>query len=484
MADSDLRLIIVWTDSIATDGEEGAQSATALFDDPRVRQFHDHGRLVGQRLARHIDMPSLREVAESRGATTEVLEERFQPSYVEGPAAVFDTVFFFPPGVEWTDEVPTPAGWVTQLDPTTFELNGERFRWGEEMGDEMARIARGLLRAGGAPPLVEARRMWSGARHCAFGDLVRFDGRFFATCREAENHVGTNGRLRILSSPDGETWTSEALLEEAGIDLRDPKLSVMPDGRLMLTAGGSDYSDGLQEWHTRVAYSGDGATWTPTRRVRGIPSNNWFFRLTWHEGVGYCMPAISGADPATGLARTSDRRVALFRTTDGTNYERVGADLNLPRGAAEASLAFGADGELVAVLRDAEDSSHAFLVRAAAPYTEFRSIELGQGLGGPNLVRLPASAGGGWLVGGRQWPEARDPKLREERGPYGTVFLHLDLDGGLRPAFEVPSGGDTGYPGLLIHGDELWVNYYSGHESPRGGAALYLARVPLEQLAP
>ncbi|MEM7305714.1 MAG: sialidase family protein [Planctomycetota bacterium] len=478
MADSDLRLIVVWTDSIASDSAEGAKSATALFDDPRVRQFHDHQRLVGQRFANHIDMPSMREVAEARGASTDTLEQRFQKSYVAGPAAVFDTVFFFPPGVEWGDAPPTPSGWVTQLDPTTFELNGERFRWGEEMGNEMGRIARGLLSASGAPaaapPLVSARRIWSEAPHCAFGDLVRFGDRFFATFREASAHVhGTDGKVRILASDDGERWESLALLEDEGFDLRDPKLSIMPDGRLMMTCGGSDYSDGLLEWHTRVAYSADGTTWTAPRRVRGIPTNNWFFRLTWHDGVGYAMPNISGADPATGRAITSDRRIALFRTTDGMNYERAGDDLPLPSGACEASLAFDDEGVLTAVLRNAEgDSDHGFLVRAAAPYTDFAVHRIEHGLGGPNLLRLP---GGGLLVGTREWPHDRPA----EREGMATVFLRLHDDGTFERAFEVPSGGDTGYPGMQLHGDELVVNYYSSHE---GSAAMYVARVPLSEL--
>jgi hypothetical protein len=45
----------------------------------------------------------------------------------------------------------------------------------------------------------------------------------------------------VLTSDDGERWTSAAWIGEAGIDLRDPKLSITPDGRLMIAAGGSVY---------------------------------------------------------------------------------------------------------------------------------------------------------------------------------------------------------------------------------------------------
>ena len=42
--------------------------------------------------------------------------------------------------------------------------------------------------------------------------------------------------------------------------------------------------------------------------------------------------------------------------------------------------------------------------------------------------------------------------------------------------FALPSGGDTGYPGLAFHGGMLWVSYYSSHE---GQAMIYLAKLKL-----
>jgi hypothetical protein len=42
---------------------------------------------------------------------------------------------------------------------------------------------------------------------------------------------------------------------------------------------------------------------------------------------------------------------------------------------------------------------------------------------------------------------------------------------------QLPSGGDTSYPGLVWHDDFLWVSYYSSHE---GKAKIYLAKLRLE----
>jgi hypothetical protein len=184
------------------------------------------------------------------------------------------------------------------------------------------------------------------------------------------------------------------------------------------------------------------------------------------------MPNLWDADPATGKIDGNTRRIALFKTTDGLAYERVGADLPLPSGACEASLAFEPDGTMLAVLRDAFDAKHAWLVRAAPPYEAFAVTEIAHGLGGPHLVRLDDGA---LLVGTREWPQDRDDGIDD----HATVVLHLHADGSFERVARLASGGDTGYPGLVAHAGELWVQYYSSHG---GGTAIYLARVPLEAL--
>src|SRR5262245_27133713 len=114
-----------------------------------------------------------------------------------------------------------------------------------------------------SPTIVKVSRIWDGGAHNAFTDLVRFRDRWYCTFTEGDDHVGGDGRIRVLTSTDGETWTSAALVGETGIDLRDPKLSIMPDGRLMMVAGGSVYEGkrylGRQP---RVMFSSDGSMWS------------------------------------------------------------------------------------------------------------------------------------------------------------------------------------------------------------------------------
>ncbi len=54
-----------------------------------------------------------------------------------------------------------------------------------------------------------------------------------------------------------------------------------------------------------------------------------------------------------------------------------------------------------------------------------------------------------------------------------TVLARMDRDR-YEPVLTLPSGGDTSYPGLVWHDDQLWMSYYSSHE---GKTSIYLARI-------
>src|ERR1035437_9991846 len=147
------------------------------------------------------------------------------------------------------------------------------------------------------PQLVSAKKIWDAAPHNAFTDLTRFGDKWFCTFREANGHVRGNGSIRVITSADGEHWESAALLSEDGIDLRDPKFSITPDGRLMLVLGGSVYGGKvLQERQPRVTFSKDGHTWTAPQRV--LAKGDWLWRITWHKGRAYGI-SYSNAGRAT-----------------------------------------------------------------------------------------------------------------------------------------------------------------------------------------
>ena len=134
-----------------------------------------------------------------------------------------------------------------------------------------------------SPRVVSVKRIWDAGRHNAFTDLIRFHGQWYCTFRESEGHIQGNGKIRVIVSGDGGQWKSAALLEEAGVDLRDPKLSIMPGHRLMLVFGGTVHEGTkIIERQPRVAFSRDGFNWTAPERTLG--KGDWLWRVTWNRG--------------------------------------------------------------------------------------------------------------------------------------------------------------------------------------------------------
>jgi hypothetical protein len=317
------------------------------------------------------------------------------------------------------------------------------------------------------PQLVSAKRIWDAGQHNAFTDLTRFDGKWFCTFRESRAHVGGNGKIRVLTSADGERWESAALLSEEGIDLRDPKLSVTPSNRLMLVLGGSVY-DGktLKERQSRVAFSANGRDWSSPQRV--LEKGDWLWRVTWHSGHAYGIAYNSmGKGTASSAAEAGDWTATLVESDDGVAFRLV-AKLEVPGHPNEATVRFRENGDCVALLRreglPGSTDNEAWIGVSQAPYKRWSWHPAGLRIGGPDFLVLP---GGAMIASGRQ----SGGKPAESR----TFVGRMDLQS-VTPELILPSGGDCSYAGMVLQDDLLWMSYYSSHE---GKTSIYLAKVRL-----
>jgi hypothetical protein len=300
--------------------------------------------------------------------------------------------------------------------------------------------------------LVSVRKIWDAAPHNAFTDLVRFDGRWFCTFREGKSHVSSDGALRVITSDDGEQWKSAALVKASPGDLRDPKLTITPDKRLMLTAAKA-IRDGENQGHQSLAwFSADGGKWGEPDEIGD--RDFWLWRTTWHRdtaySVGYgCRPDLSW--------------VRLYKSIDGKQFETLKGrlyDVGQPN---ESSLMFLPDDRCLCLLRRDGKPNSALLGIAAPPYTDWQWKDLGARIGGPHMILLPD----GRLVAA----------VRLSDGGARTSLCWLDPEAGTLSEFlKLPSGGDTSYAGLVWHDGFLWVSYYSSHE---GKTSIYLAKVRL-----
>jgi hypothetical protein len=303
------------------------------------------------------------------------------------------------------------------------------------------------------PELLSLDMIWEGGRHNAFTDLARFRGRWLCAFREAASHMLCPGRVRVLASADGEAWESAALLSLRGVDLRDPKLCAAPGGRLELLMGASPIKGGRYAGRrTLAARSSDGLAWSAPRPV--TPEGDWLWRVERSGGRSY---GLSYRLPAK-------RRwtLHLMESAEGLEYREL-AELGLPGLPSEATLRFRGREALALVRREA-DGGRAWIGRSAPPYGTWRWRETGERLGGPDFIVLPDRS---MLAAARIW-----------RGAKPIVALCAMSSSSLKPLLVLPSGGDCGYPGMVLHRGALWLSYYSSHE---GRARIYLARIGLRR---
>ncbi len=322
---------------------------------------------------------------------------------------------------------------------------------------------------------LEVTRIWDEGRHNAFTDLIRFRNRFYCTFREGESHVGSNekngGNVRVISSRDLKNWTSVALLHIDGIDLRDAKLSVTPDDKLMITMAGAVFKDGVADkLYPMVSFSDkkgnkfsdpERATLDPAIN----PSRDWIWRVTWHKGVGYGVNYQLKENGRNRSALSDDAWLLyLVKTKDGKHYEKV-SQLEVKKLPNEATVRFDENDRAFMFIRKEEGDKKGVLAESGYPYTSWVYHDLDYRLGGPNFLFYKNDY---LLLGTRVY----EPKT-------STGIYITDRKGNKKSMIELPGAGDQSYPGMLMYRKKLLVSYYSSHE---GKSNIYLAKIPLTLL--
>lgn len=318
--------------------------------------------------------------------------------------------------------------------------------------------------------LVETIKLWDKGNHNAFTDLIRFKSRWYCAFREADAHVSSKADIRILTSKNGRDWESASVIEMKGHDLRDPKLTVSPDGKWLELLGGDTIREGNKPAtlsRSFIARSHDGVAWSRIDYV--APDQEWLWRITWHKKKAYGV-AYDVRPEIRALRQFTTR---LYVSDDGVEFQPLADPLCDAIGSNEATIRFAKDGTAyVLQRRDGPDKqTTAFLGTSHPPYKEWTWKDLGVFFGGPNFIQIPD---GRWIAAGRMFRPDEVGNIAPR-----TVICELDVQQGkLRHLLDLPSGGDTSYAGLQYYGN-LWVSYYSSHE---GKSSIYLSKVKLPRV--
>lgn len=307
------------------------------------------------------------------------------------------------------------------------------------------------------PHLISLQKIWSAAAYNAFTDLIFYQDAFFCCFRESNEHEGGRaGKIRILTSKDGNIWSPVTLLSDRGVDLRDPKFSLMPDGRLLLSMGGSFYEGkALNGFSTRVSFSENGHEWSPLQAID--LEGEWLWSFAWFQKKGFAA--------AYRLSQFNDPSLpwilTLFKTDDAIHFDKV-KEFNLSNRPSEMALRFTPEGDALALLRRRTDS---LIGHAVPPYEDWTWKGLPERLSGPNFIILP---------NGTMWASAGlIEEVRPKKFTSKVILASISKDG-LESKTVFPSTNDCGYPGMVFREDKLYLSYYSSHE---GKASIYFAVV-------
>lgn len=313
--------------------------------------------------------------------------------------------------------------------------------------------------------------------------LIYWRDHFYLVHARSRFHMGNDeSRLVVLRSPDARQWEEIAVLDMPEADIRDPKFAVIGDQLFLYALPNNGFEP--EPYGTVVSISDDGANWTPFQDVgepgwllwepKTLDGETWYATAYWHE----------------------HGRSALFKSTDGLNWERV-SDIHEGDRNDETANEFLPDGRMLVTARlEGDDrawhqgSKHAATLLGVAdpPYTEWTTTRsLTTRLDGPALFTY----NGRVYAVGRYDPEGREKwyGMSSLLGRKRTALYEVTPDA-LIYLSDLPSAGDTSYAGVVIRGDDLYVSYYSS-DTTRDYAWLLgavmpsdilMARVPLAKL--
>ncbi len=327
-----------------------------------------------------------------------------------------------------------------------------------------------------AVQVESVRRIYANDWHNAFTDLCRFRGDFYLTFRTCpEGHgVSDKAQIVVLRSPDAQEWTRVLQIGVAQRDTRDPHFLVFQDklwiytGTWLIHPRRPTQFD-VNEHLGYAVWSEDGIHWQGPRALEGT-YGHYIWRAACYGDKAYLCGRrkreFAPTEEPEGLWHMIES--AMLESEDGLIW-RFRALFGQVNGD-ETAFLFEPDGAVLGVMRSSDRNQPAALVRASHPWIEWVRTPLDRNVGGPLLAKW----GERYLVGGRKLLPGQDPR----------TSLYWLVDDQLHECLELPSGGDTSYPGFVALDDtHALVSWYSSHECAPGSlpsSSIYLAELRLQ----
>lgn len=315
--------------------------------------------------------------------------------------------------------------------------------------------------------VTNVRKVFDDGHHNAFTDLIRFKGAYYLAFRSCpDGHgVSPNASVIILASKDLSDWKQVHTFSVPKRDTRDPHFLVFKD-RLFVYSGtwysGRDPAKSNQDLELNqhlgyAVWSEDGDAWSAPTLLDGTFGHYVWRAATFGDKAYLCGRRKVGF--AVGPKGEPNEIESLMLESDDGLIWRKRATFQEINGD-ETAFLFDQDGGVLGIGRRRDTAQ---LLRSHPPYTKWERHDLDRHIGGPLLAKW----GDRMIVGGRH---------ATDRGPKTSICWLVGKE--LHEFAELPSGGDTSYPGFIaLSPTKAVMSWYSSHE---GKSSIYMADLKIE----
>lgn len=311
------------------------------------------------------------------------------------------------------------------------------------------------------PKIIVNKVYGDETNYCSFTSLIKRDDVYYVAFRVGKTHAsdGDYGIIRILRSLDCSNWEEFCTLSVDNIDLRDPDLCVLPDGKIQVHCGARILTkQGVYVTQTYYADE-DNNGFTEPAPIE-MPTDivweatSWIWRTTWRNGIGY------------GVCYGSNKLI-LLKTFDGHSYKTV-TPLTILGEPSECRIRFKEDGTaIMLVRRDQNGMNRGYMGKSSSPYIDWEWKELSIYLAGEDFLIDEEKV----IIATR---------MIQNIGSW-TALWFGNVEGDFNWCYTLPFGctknaGDTAYAGMLNEKNEYIISYHAVDSGDK--PSVFLARIP------
>ena len=285
------------------------------------------------------------------------------------------------------------------------------------------------------------KKIYSDEQWNGWPDLAYWKDVYYICFANGASHGSRDHRIMLTTSRDLERWSPpREVLGPPGNHLESFFLAT-PEN-LFIHASCQDG----KRTYTNSIRSMDGQTWEGRKQAHD--DGFIFWGQSEYRGKFYVAAHVD--------AKSTDY---LLASAEGETWEQI--SLISDNDVTETALCFLDSGELMSISRRAP-RDFALLCLAKPPYTRWHSLKTNAVVEGPALKKIADRI----IVSGRCSELVAHESIArwyQESRRTGVFFYE---DGKLERQCLLPSGGDTGYPGILPMGkNNALIVYYSEHQT-------------------